>query len=139
MSSLIAICQVVLEKKICHQCIFVFRYFLLLEKGSWLFIMFFWINLNSLYLSGSGGKDFKILSMYFCYFSIISPLKRVWAFIWINLNPLYQRILCVNLVETGPVVLEEMKMWKVCRKKDRQTIDDGQQAIRKAHLSFQLW
>ena len=33
MSSLIAICQVVLEKKICHQYIFVFRYFLLLEKG----------------------------------------------------------------------------------------------------------
>ena len=32
----------------------------------------------------------------FQYFAIISPLKRVWPFIWINLNPLHPRILCVK-------------------------------------------
>ena len=41
--------------------------------------------------------------------------------------------LCKNLVETGPVVLgKKMKMWNGYR----QT--DGQQGIRKVHLSFQL-
>ena len=58
-------------------------------------------------------------------------------------------MLCANLVEIGPVVLEKkMKMW-VYRRTDRETdreterqtdrqTDDGRQVIRKAHLSFQL-
>ena len=32
---------------------------------------------------GSGEEDFKNLSMYFCYFVIISPWKRTWPLIWI--------------------------------------------------------
>ena len=56
----------------------------------WFFI---WTNLNPLHprmlyakfgwnwLSGSGEEDFKILSMYFSYFVIISPWKRVGPFI----------------------------------------------------------
>ena len=36
---------------------------------------------------------FKILSMYFCYFVIISPCKRAWPFIWTNLNSLNWRVL----------------------------------------------
>ena len=34
--------------------------------------------------------------MYFCYFAIISPWKWACPFIWINLNPLYPRMLCVK-------------------------------------------
>ena len=41
------------------------------------------------WLSGSGEEDFKILSMYFRYFVIISPLKMAGPFIWTNLNPLH--------------------------------------------------
>ena len=43
-----------------------------------------------------GSGDFKIFSMHFCYFIIIFPWKRVWPFIWTNLNPLYQRMLCAK-------------------------------------------
>ena len=39
----------------------------------------------------------------------------------------------VSLVEIDPVILEKINMWKVYRH-----TDDGQQAIKKAHLSFQL-
>ena len=63
--------------------------------------------------------------MIFCYFVIISPWKLVWPFMWTNFVP--------SLVEIGPVVLEKMiKLWKVYRQTDRW------QAIRKAHLCFQL-
>ena len=34
--------------------------------------------------------------MHFCYFVIIIPWKRAWPFIWINLNPLHPRMLCVK-------------------------------------------
>ena len=30
------------------------------------------------------------------HFSIISPCKRAWSFIWRDLNPLYPRMLCAN-------------------------------------------
>ena len=39
------------------------------------------------WLSGSGEEDFLMSSIYFCYFVIISPWKRVGPFIWTNLNP----------------------------------------------------
>ena len=45
--------------------------------------------------SGSG-EDFKISSMYFLAFVIISPWKRVWSFMWIKFNPLYPRMLCAK-------------------------------------------
>ena len=49
--------------------------------------------------------------------------------------PITQGCLVPSLVEIRPVVLEKkMKMWKFT---DRRT-DNGQQVIRKAHLSFQL-
>ena len=48
------------------------------------------------WLSGSGEEDFLISSMYFRYFVIISPWKRVRPFIWTNLNPFYQKMLCAK-------------------------------------------
>ena len=36
------------------------------------------------------------------YFAIICPWGRVWAFIWIILNPLNPRMLCVNFVWNWP-------------------------------------
>ena len=112
---------------------------------------FIWTNLNSLHprmLSAkfgwnwlsSGEEDFLILSMYFHYFVIISPWKRAEPCIWRNLNPLYQRMLCVKFGWNRPSGSgEEMKMWKwrTDRQTDGQT-DDRRQVIRKAHLSFQL-
>ena len=40
-------------------------------------------------------------------FVIIYLWNRVWPFIWKNLNYLHPRMLCANLVEIGPVVLEK--------------------------------
>ena len=34
--------------------------------------------------------------MYFPYFIIIPPLKRVWPFFWSNSNPLYPRMICAK-------------------------------------------
>ena len=41
-------------------------------------------------------EDFKILSIYFCYFIIISPWKRARSFIWTKFNPIYPRMHCAN-------------------------------------------
>ena len=41
-------------------------------------------------------KIFKISSFYFHYFVIISPWQKTWHFIWINLNLLHPRMLCVK-------------------------------------------
>ena len=46
--------------------------------------------------SGSGEENFFISSMYFCYFLIISTWKRTGPFIWTNLNPIHQRMLCAK-------------------------------------------
>ena len=54
-------------------------------------------------------KIFKMLLMYFCYFVMISPWKRVWPFIWTNLNSLYPRM--------------KSKMLKIYKRMDRQTDD----------------
>ena len=43
--------------------------------------------------SRSGEEYFQKFSMYFYYFQIISPLRRVWPFIWTNLNPFTQNVL----------------------------------------------
>ena len=43
-----------------------------------------------------GEEDFKILSMYFCYFEIISPRKKAGPFIWTNLTPLHQKMHCAK-------------------------------------------
>ena len=84
----------------------------------------------------------KEIFKYFQYnftISLLSPLgeergpsfKQTWI-------PSIHGCFVPCLVEIGPVVLEKkLKMWKVYRQTDRQT-DDRQQAIRKAHVSFQL-
>ena len=41
-------------------------------------------------------RFFKISSIYFSYFVIISPWKRAGLFIWGNLNPLYPTMLCAK-------------------------------------------
>ena len=43
-----------------------------------------------------------ILSMYFCYLVIISPLKRTGSFIWKNLSPHHPRMLCVKFCWNWP-------------------------------------
>ena len=48
------------------------------------------------WLSGSGEEDFLISSMYFHNFVIISHWKKAGPLIWINLNPLHQRMPCAN-------------------------------------------
>ena len=49
--------------------------------------------------------------MYFQYFVIISPWKRVWPFIWANLHPIPPRMLCANFGWNWLMVL---KIFKVC-------------------------
>ena len=46
--------------------------------------------------SGSGEEDFLISSMYFRFFVIISPWKRVGPFIGRHLNPLHPIMLCAK-------------------------------------------
>ena len=85
------------------------------------------------------------LSMYFRYFLIISPWKGVWPFIWTNLNPHHPRMLCAKFGWNWPCCSweedENVKSLQTDGQTDRQTdrrTDDGQQAIRKSQLSFQL-
>ena len=84
-----------------------FRYFIIISpwKRVWPFIL---INLNPHHLSmlsakfgwnwpsSSGEEFFKISSTCFHYFIIISPWKRGWPFILINLNPHQPSLLSVN-------------------------------------------
>ena len=60
--------------------------------------------------SGSGEKHFFIISsMYFRYFVIIFPWKRVGPFIWTNFNTFEftEESFVPSLFEIGPMVLEE--------------------------------
>ena len=52
-------------------------------------------------------------SVYFRYFTIISPMKRAEPFIWTNLNSLHPRMPCAKLVEISPAVLE--KIFRFCQ------------------------
>ena len=47
--------------------------------------------------SGFGAEDINIKLKYFRYFVIIFPWKRVWPFIWTNLNPLHPKMLCAKI------------------------------------------
>ena len=101
---------------------------------------FIWITLNPLHprmlcakfgwnwLSGSGEEDFWISSMYFRYFNIICPWRRVGTFIWTNLNPLYPRILCAKFGGKWPSGSGEedknVKSLQTDRRTDGQTTDD---------------
>ena len=137
---------------------------------------------------GSGEEDFLISLMYFRYFVILSPWKRVGPFILTKLNTLHPRMHCAKFGWNWPSgSVEDFKILSLCfryfviisplkkggvlhlnkfespspkdvcakfgwnwpyssweevenRKSlqtDRQT-DDGWKVIRKAHLSFQL-
>ena len=122
---------------------------------------FIWTNLNPLHprmlcakfgwnwLSGSGEEDFKISSMYFYYFVIVSPGKRAGTFNWSKLNPLHSRMLCAKFGWNWPNESgeedENVRSLQTDGRTDRRTdgrtdrqADDGRQVIRKAHLSFQL-
>ena len=75
--------------------------------------------------------------MYFCCYP---PLEMA-----LHLNKLEalstKDALCQVWLKIDPVILEKkMKMWKAYRHTciDGHMADDGQQAIRKAHFSFQL-
>mgnify|MGYP003685984603 CR=1 FL=1 len=54
-----------------------------------------WANFGWNWLSGYG-ENFKISSMYFCYFVIISPWKKAGPYVCTNLNPLHQRMHCIK-------------------------------------------
>ena len=88
--------------------------------------------------SGSEEENFKYLSLYFRYFVIISPSKGGKASFVQTWIPFTQGCFVSSFVKIGLVVHEKKsKIGKVYRPTDRQT-DDGQKAIRRAHLSFQL-
>ena len=59
-----------------------------------------------------------ILLFSFYLYTIISPWKRAWPFVWTDIGSLYPRRLChqfVSLVEIGPVVLEKkMFIFRQC-------------------------
>ena len=82
--------------------------------------------------------------MYFRYFVIISPWKRVWPFIWTNLNPLHPRMLCAKFGWNWPSGSgeedENVKSlrWRRRQRRQRATTDNGQILIRTAHLSLRL-
>ena len=85
-------------------------------------------------------KIFKCLSMYFSFFTIITPWKRAGPFIWTKLNPLYPKMLWAKFGwnwPSGSWEVENRKSLQTDGQTDRQT-DDGRKAIRNAHLSFQL-
>ena len=42
------------------------------------------------------------MSIYFYNFAIISPLRTAWPFVWTNLNPLYQGIICARFAWNWP-------------------------------------
>ena len=87
-------------------------------------------------------KIFKVQQFMFAI-SLSSPLKKgrgpSFEQTWI---PITQGCFEPSLVKIGPVVLKKKsKIGKVYRRTDRRTnrqTDDGRQAIRKGHLSFQL-
>ena len=125
-----------------------FHYFVIISPGKRVG-PFIWTNLNPLHprmlcakfgwnwLSGSGDEDFLISSMYFHYFVIISPWKRVGPFIWTNLNSLHPRMLCAKFGWNWPSGSGEEDE-NVKSLHTYTQMDDGQQAIRKGHLSYQL-
>ena len=114
-----------------HDCIFVYSYLSPLgkERGPSLKK-----KLNPLHprmlcakfgWNGPGGsweEDSHVSPMYFRYFVIISPWKRLLPFFCSNLNPLYPGMFCAKFPWNWPGVLKKKKMkkWKVYRR----TTDD---------------
>ena len=112
-SNLVEIGPLVLEKKIFSISSKYFHYFVIISP--WKRVgPFIWINLNPLHPRmlcakfgwnwpcGSREEDFLISSMYFRYFVIISPWKKVGPFTWSNLDPLHPRMLCAKFGRNWP-------------------------------------
>jgi hypothetical protein len=112
---------VVLKKKIFKWPYPIFIIFVIISslKRTW---SLRWTNLNYLclriictkcdwiWLCGSG-EYYQKFSVYFYYFAIISPWRRVSPFIWTNLNPPPSVWFVVSLVRIDTVVLEKMFKW----------------------------
>jgi hypothetical protein len=93
-----------------------------------------WLKLASWFWRGR----FLNILVYFYFFAIISPWAWAFPFIWIICNLLLLRMICANCGQNWSSGSgEEVENVKVYRQMDRQK-DDGQRAIRIAHLSFQL-
>ena len=98
--------SVVLEKKIFEfrQCIFAISLLSPLGEGWGPSFEQIWIPLIQGYFVPSLvkigpvvlGKRRFLKVVNFCYFTIISSLKRAGYFIWTNLNPLHPRMLCAK-------------------------------------------
>ena len=127
-----------------------FRYYLPLEKSRDFHLNKFephtpkdalcqvWLKLAKL----SWRRRFLNFVNVFSLFCNYLPLENSRALHLINLNPLHSRMLCAKLGWNWPCgfweEVENRKSLQTDRRtEDRQT-DDGRQAIRKAHLSFQL-
>ena len=83
------------------------------------------------WLSGSRRRFFEFLQYQFLQFIYYTPFEKDVPFIWTKLVPFIKGCFLPSLFEIDPVVLEKMKMW------NRQMYN-GQKAIRKVHLNFQL-
>jgi hypothetical protein len=108
---------------------------------------FNWTNLNSFHpciiwpslieigLLVLEKKIFKI-KIFFLLFVIISPCRRLFSFIWTNLNPLSPRTTYAKSGWNWPRGdCRGLKMWKLT---DNVRTMHVQWTIRKTHLSFQL-
>lgn len=63
-------------------------------------------------------KNFDTIK--FLTIQIISPFKRVWSFIWTNLNPLHPIMLSAKFGWNWPSRSEEVKTVKSLQRTDRQ-------------------
>ena len=119
-----------------------------LIRIEWIFI---WVNLNPLHprmfvakfgcnwSSGSGEENYLISSMYFCYFLIISPWKKTGPFIWTNLNPLHQRMLCAKFDLNWPSGSGEDENVKSLRQQQQWTTDFWSEKLKNNQSTVEYW
>ena len=106
-----------------------------------------WINLNSRHpkmICGKFGwtltlwfwrrRFLNLVNVFFCYFGNITPRKRAWPFIWINLNLLHTRMTCAKFGWNWSSGSSEDKNVKRLRRRQHRR----QISIRKVHLSLRL-
>ena len=88
--------------------------------------------------SACGKENFSISSVYFCYFIIMFPLKRVWPFIWIKLNPFYLQMYWTKLGWNWPCGCEVDDENVKSLQMDRQTDDMRSEKLTMGHLRIPL-
>ena len=94
-----------------------------------------WLNLTKWFLRR---RLFLIYRCIFCNFVIISSRKRAGLFIWTNMIPLHQRMICDKFCWNWPSGSGEEDENVKSLQTDRQTngrTDDGQKVIRKTQVS----